>query len=185
MHAPQILTINQQWSDARPRPSHADAERPPADVCANEDVGVNTVNTKDVGPHADDALTSSRQRIRIHGDFNLPAGETLTANVIATGELRVGPGARLLGSAKGYKDTVLEQGAQVHGSIVSRRTIRLGPGSFVSGPVMAEGDVLIAQGSPVGRPDALTTISSCGIQIAPGCQLHGTVWARVRGNVEA
>ena len=99
--------------------------------------------------------------------------------------MHFGPGARLLGSAKSYKDTVVDEAACVHGSIVSGGTMRLGPRCFVAGPLMAENDVLIARGSRVGRPDALTTISSRGVQIAAGCQLHGTVWARARGIVEA
>ncbi len=141
-------------------------------------------NRADMGHLADDVLDSSRPRIRVQGNFVLPAGETLNANVIATGEVRVGAGARLLGSAKSYGDTVIAEDACVHGSIVCRETVRLGERSFVAGPVMAEGDVMIARGSRVGGPDALTTISSRGAQIAAGCQLHGTIWARVRGSVE-
>ncbi len=130
-------------------------------------------------------FTSARPRLRIHGNFILAAGETLNANVIATGNVHFGPGARLLGSAKSYKDAVVDEAACVHGSIVSGGTMRLGRRCFVAGPLMAENAVLIAGGSRVGGPDALTTISSCGVQIAPGCQLHGTVWARARGIVEA
>jgi len=165
MHAPQILTLGiDQGSDDSSLPSH---------ICPAGSVS-------DTG----DVLTSSRPRMRIQGDYVLPAGETLYANVIVTGELRIASGARLFGSAKSYKNAVLEEGACVHGSIVCGETIRLGPRSFVTGPVMAEGDVVIGRGSQVGAPDALTTISSCGAEIAIGCQLHGTVWARVRGNVE-
>jgi hypothetical protein len=161
MYAPQITTID---SD-HPGDMSLDGELEPADVS--------------------DMFASSRPRLRIQGNFVLPAGEILNANVIATGEIHIGSGARLLGSVKSYKNTVLKEDACVHGSIVSGGTMRLGPRSFVAGPLMAEGDVLIARGSRVGRPNALTTVSSSGVQIAAGCQLHGTVWARVRGNVEA
>ncbi len=165
MHAPQILTLGiDQGSDDSSLPSH---------ICPTD-------SASDLG----DILTTSLPRLRIQGDYVLPAGENLHANVIVTGELRIASGARLFGSAKSYKDAVLEEGACVHGSIVCGETIRLGPRSFVTGPVMAEGDVVIGRGSQVGAPDALTTISSCGAEIAIGCQLHGTVWARVRGNVE-
>jgi hypothetical protein len=164
MHAPQILTLGaDRGSDNSYLTDH---------ICPTDSV-----------PDAGDAF-ASRPRMRIQGDYCLPAGDTLNANVIVTGELRLGSGSRLLGSAKSYKDTVLEKDACVHGSIVCGQTIRLGPRSFVAGPIMAEGDVVIARGSQVGAPDALTTISSCGAEIAIGCQLYGTVWARVRGNVE-
>jgi hypothetical protein len=165
MSAPQIITVDTDQRGNFPAKRDVCESEPPADV--------------------GDMFTSSRPRLRIQGNFVLPAGESLNANVIATGELRLGPGARLFGSAKSYKDTRLDEDASVHGSIVSGGTMHLGPRCFVAGPLMAEGDVLIARGSRVGGPDALTSVSSGGVQIAAGCQLHGTVWARVRGSVEA
>jgi predicted acyltransferase (DUF342 family) len=132
----------------------------------------------------DDIFRSSRRRLLVSGDFVLPAGETLYANVIATRDVRIGAGSRLFGSSKSYRDTVVEQGASVYGSIVCGGTMHLTAHAFVAGPVMAEGDVRIGQGSRVGAPDALTTVSSNGAQLSPGCQLHGTVWTRARGTVE-
>ena len=184
MHAPQILTLDSHQDDADQR----DTRFVPSNgrVCQNhvcqtrEDAG----EVAQTDPDASDAFTSSRKRIRIQGDFVLSAGETLHANVIATGEVHLGAGARLFGTAKSYKDTVIEEDACVHGGIVCGGTVWLGPRSFVAGPVLAEADVFIARGTRVGEPDALTTISSCRIQVADGCQLHGTVWARVRGSVE-
>lgn len=172
MHAPQIQTIDSD--DTR---SLATSE---AHVCqAQKDLEENAEQAV-----AEDMFTSSRPRLRVEGDFALPPGETLDANVVATGELHIGRGARLLGSAKSYKDTVVDEDACVHGSIVCGGTVWLGPRTFASGPVMAETDVLIARGARVGSPDAPTTISSSGAHIATGCQLHGTVWARVRGSIE-
>lgn len=164
MSAPQIVTVDSEHEDSIPPMQGTQESDSSADV--------------------DDLFTPSRPRLCIQGNFVLPAGETVNANVIATGDVHCGRGSRLLGSAKSYKNTVIDEDAQVHGSIVSGGTIRLGPHSFVTGPLMAEGDVLIACGSRVGSTDALTTISSCGVQIATGCQLHGTVWARVLGSVE-
>jgi hypothetical protein len=184
MHAPQILTLDSDHYDSHQGDCDQGDTRfvsSKAHVCqTQEDAGEVSQPAPDVG----DAFTSSRKRLRIQGDFVLRAGETLNANVIATGTLHLGPGARLLGTAKSYKDTVIEEDACVHGGIICGGTVSLGPRSFVAGPVLAEADVLIARGTRVGEPHALTTISSCGAQIAAGCQLHGTVWARVRGNVE-
>ncbi|HSZ62530.1 MAG TPA: hypothetical protein VK828_12065 [Terriglobales bacterium] len=176
MHAPEILTVNS--GDTR-----ALATSAPHACEAQKDI-------KDIEENAGRALagdqfTTSRPRLRVEGDFSLPPGETLDANVIATGELHIGRGARLLGSAKSYKDTVIDEGACVYGSIVCGGTVWLGPRTFAAGPVMAENDVLISRGARVGSLDAPTTISSTGANIAAGCRLHGTVWARVRGNIEA
>jgi predicted acyltransferase (DUF342 family) len=170
MQAPQILTVDfdggvagMDWGGARELTTH---------VCkADEETNV------------EDALEAGRRRLRIPGDFVLPAGETLHANIITTGELRFESRSRLFGSVKSYKDTVLAEDACVHGSIVCGETVRVGERCFVAGPVMAERDVLIGRGSQIGKLDAPTTVSSHGAQIAAGCQLYGTVWARERGNI--
>jgi hypothetical protein len=122
--------------------------------------------------------------MRVQGDFVLPAGERLCANVIATGEFRIERGAYFLGSAKSYRDTVIQDGASVEASIACGRTAYLGSGSFLSGPLMAEHDVYLSRGSCVGKPDSPTTIAACGARLAPGCRIHGTIWARVEGRVE-
>lgn len=176
MHAPQILTIDSDETRALATSgTHVCQARKDSQKDLQEDPD----------PEMHDVFALSRPRLRVEGDFVLPPGETLNANVIATGELHIGRGARLLGSAKSYKDTVIDEDACVHGSIVCGGTVWLGPRTFAAGPVMAESNVLIARGARVGEPDAPTTISSTGANIAGGCQLHGTVWARVRGSIEA
>jgi cytoskeletal protein CcmA (bactofilin family) len=131
-----------------------------------------------------DVFAIHRRRIRQEGDFLLPAHQTLNGNVVATGIVRFGPHSRFMGSTKSYKDTFVEEGACIHGSFACGGTLYLGEHSSVTGPVMAEQDVVIASGARVGRPDALTTIAARNIKIATGCELHGTIWARVRGIVE-
>jgi predicted acyltransferase (DUF342 family) len=159
VYAPQILTVS---ADLQEPLEAGDANIPSVEV------------TDEPGP----------QRIRAHGDFTLPRGESLHANVIATGELRFERNTRFLGSAKSRVDTVIEDGACVHGSLVSGRDIRIGGGCFVAGPLLAENDVVIGPGTRIGRIDGLTTIAARHVTIAPGCQLHGSVWARVQGTVQ-
>lgn len=130
-------------------------------------------------------LFAARPRMRIRGDFVLPAGESLCANVIATGEFHIERGACFFGSAKSYRDTVLEAGARVYGSIACGGTAYLGANSFLSGPLLAETDVHLSAESCVGKPDSLTTIAACGAWIRPGCRIHGTIWARVQGRIVA
>lgn len=131
-----------------------------------------------------DVFVAHRKRIRQEGEFVLPPHQTLNANVVATGTLRFGLHSRFMGSTKSYRDTFVDDGACIHGSLVCGGTVYIGERSSVTGPIMAEQDVIIAPGALIGRPDALTTIAARNIKIAPGCQLHGTVWARVRGIVE-
>lgn len=125
----------------------------------------------------------SHPRVRVHGDFLLPAGETSMGNVIATGSVGVGARSKLLGSVKSYQDMFVDEGARVQGSIICGGTLYLGSNCFVAGPVMAERDVVISAGVSVGTAGGLTTISSHTVQMARECRVHGTIWARVRGSV--
>jgi predicted acyltransferase (DUF342 family) len=177
MHAPQILTVDADHADPASQVARGFL---PSKPHACEAIA----GPENSAADAHDLFATSRPRMRIEGNFFLPPGETLNANVIATGDVRFGAGSRFFGSAKSYKDTVLEEDSCAHGSIVCGQTLHLGLRSFVAGPIMAEGDVVMARGSCVGGPDALTTLSSHGASISAGCQLYGTVWARVRGSVE-
>jgi predicted acyltransferase (DUF342 family) len=131
------------------------------------------------------AFDASRPRLRVQGDFVLPAGETMYSNVIATGEVRIATGAHLFGSAKSYGSTIVEQSARIEGGLISAGTVYLESDSFVAGPISAEKDVRISRGSQIGAVSAPATVSANHIIIAVGCQLHGTVWAHAEGRIEA
>lgn len=164
MYAPHIITVDA--TAAVPPPGSE-----PSGEIAQE------------APH--DLFASSPHRLRVPGRFLLPPGETMHGNLIATGEVRFGARSQFFGNVKGYKDVFFDEETGVHGSVVGGNTVHLGARTSVAGPVMAEADVLIASGGRVGTPNSLTTISACGIQVATGCHLHGTIWARVRGTIEA
>lgn len=128
---------------------------------------------------------SRRQRTRADGDFSLPPNQALDANLIVTGSLRFGSQSHFSGSLKSYKDSIFEEGATVRASIVCGGSLHIGRNCIVAGPIMAEDSVTIERGCQIGDPDSPTTISARRIRIAPGCQLHGTVWARVQGSIES
>jgi predicted acyltransferase (DUF342 family) len=176
MHAPSVLTVRVDGGGAAADLTMAATRGPAKSV---------TFEVSDATPVLiGDEPFAPRQRVRVEGDFVLPPGETMNANVIATGGLRLASGSRLFGSAKSYRDTVVEQDATVVGSIVSGRMLHLGPRCFVAGPILAERDVVVCRGVRVGTLEALTTISCRAVRIASECRLHGTVWARIRGHVE-
>jgi hypothetical protein len=181
MFAPQITTTGSYDED--PADELFKPHAPPANALH---VAVRQLNphSRRVSANAGHVFVPSRPRLRVQGDFVLDPGETMNANVIATGEIRLGAGSRFLGSAKGYHDVDIEEGASVHGSIVCGGNLRLGPRSFVAGPIIAEGNARIARGSRIGSPESLTTISVNAAQIATGCTLHGTCWARAGGKIE-
>lgn len=139
-------------------------------------------------PHVASGLSSGtfakRPRIRVKGDFVLPAGEALNANVIAAGKVHFERGTRFLGNLKSYGDVWIADDACTHGSIVCEGTIRIGSQCFADGPIMAEREIQIGRDSCIGRSEALTTISSRTVRIATGCEMHGSVWARLQGSVD-
>jgi hypothetical protein len=180
MHAPQIHVVEHE--DLREQSGtvcHCSLSRSTCHICEIES------NYEHEAGDCHDIFAAYRRRIRHDDDFLLPSHQTLNANLIATGAVRFGSNSRFIGSTKSYKNTFVEEGACIHGSLVCGGTLYLSEHSSVTGPVMAEEDVVIASGARVGRPDALTTIAARNIKIATGCQLHGTVRARVRGTVES
>ena len=122
---------------------------------------------------------------RINGDLHLSSGEMLLGNIIVTGSIQVDERTRIFGSAKGNGDIELREQAEVQGSLVSTRTIRMASNCCVKGPVLAEDQIIIGAGTQIGTPNSPTTVSAPRIRIAPDCVVHGTLWARVEGRVEA
>ena len=180
MHAPNIHTIaRQDFADPAGAGCSCSFSHSTCHICEID------LNQRHDSANSQDIFANYRRRIRKQGDFLLPAHQTLNADIVATGAVRFGPGSRFMGSTKSYKDTFVDEGACIHGSLVCGGTLYLGERSSVTGPVMAEEDVFIASGARAGRADALTTVAARHVQIATGCELHGTVRARVRGVVES
>lgn len=179
MHAPQIHTVADDEASA-PHDSGCSClfRHSRCHICDIE--SSHERETAD----SQDMFAVHRRRIRHEGDFQLPPHQTLNANLVSTGAVRFGFNSRFMGNTKSYKDTIIDEGACIHGSLVCGGTLYLGERSSVTGPIMSEEDVVIAPGARVGHPDALTTIAARRVTLASGCQLHGTVWARLRGIVE-
>lgn len=124
-------------------------------------------------------------RLRVRGDFHLSAGELLEGHIIASGGVRIEDCARIAGSAKSRKDIHIGENTELHGTVVSGGDLHIARGCFLRGPVIAEGEIYIGAGTQIGSPESLTTVSAPRIRIAHGVVVHGTVWARTSGTVEA
>lgn len=124
-------------------------------------------------------------RSRINGDLHLGSDEMLLGNIIVTGSIRVDERTHIFGSAKGNGDIEVREQVEIQGSLVSTKTIRLASNCYVKGPLLAENEIVIGPGTQIGTPNSLTTVSAPRIRIAPDCVVHGTLWARVEGRVEA
>jgi cytoskeletal protein CcmA (bactofilin family) len=123
-------------------------------------------------------------RLLATGDFHLASGDVLQGHVVASGNVLIDGGSRILGSVKSHGRTEIGLDTEIHGSMVSSASLHIAGDSFLRGPVLAEGELVVGPGTVIGRPDSPTTISAPKIRIAPGCIIHGTIWARYDGLVE-
>lgn len=124
-------------------------------------------------------------RLLAHGDFHLASGDVLQGHVVASGNVLIDSGSRILGSVKSHGRTEIGRDTEIHGSMVSSASLHIAGGSFLRGPVLAEGDLIIGPGTVIGTPESPTTVSAPRVRLAPGSVIHGSMWARYRGCVEA
>jgi cytoskeletal protein CcmA (bactofilin family) len=124
-------------------------------------------------------------RLLATGDFHLASGDVLQGHVVASGNVLIDSGSRILGSVKSHGRTEIAADTEIHGSTVSAASLHIAGGSFLRGPVLAEGELYIGPDTVIGSPDSPTTISAPRVRIAPGAIIHGSVWARYEGRVEA
>jgi cytoskeletal protein CcmA (bactofilin family) len=119
----------------------------------------------------------------VDDDLEIQAGDIVTTNIVTRGRLRIGAGARILGSVKSNQHMTVEAGVCVEGSLISALTMHIGPDCRIAGPVIAERGMVIEAGTRCGSIQTPTTVSAPTIEIADGVIVFGTVWARTEGQV--
>jgi hypothetical protein len=130
-------------------------------------------------------LDAPVQRMSHKGDFQIPPGDVVHGSVVASGSIRVGRGARVVGSIKSNGDLLVDEGVHIEGSAISAHTMKIGRNCRIHGPLLAEHDLSIATGSWCGTAQQPTTVSAPVIRIQPGVVVFGTVWAKEQGGVKA
>lgn len=141
------------------------------------------VPEKSAAPHPERAMNFASQRILRHGDFSIPAGDVLHANLVVRGKLCIGKGARVYGSVKCEKDLLIEPDAIVTGGAITECSMRIGANCTLHGPVIAEHKLTIAKGTRCGTVEDPTTVSAPQIVVENGVIVFGTLWAREDGRV--
>jgi hypothetical protein len=134
---------------------------------------------KDVPGLVEDAAGRWLVRDRLE----IPARRLVTSDIVATGELLVGEGTRIVGSVKSHGDLRLAPGATVEGAVVSGRELEIGAGCRAGGPVVAERDARVGTAVALGAPDRPTTLTARCLEVEAGSAVHGTVWAHGGGLV--
>lgn len=119
----------------------------------------------------------------IKGKLEVPENRKIEADLVATGEGRIGERVQIAGSIKSHQDLHLGRGCVVEGSVVSSGDIHLGEGCEIHGPVLSEKTVVIDRGCTLGSPDMPTTVSARRAEVAQGVVVHGTFWAHEEGRL--
>jgi cytoskeletal protein CcmA (bactofilin family) len=150
--------------------------------CSSDTLNETSFSPPDL-PAETPALPGPRGRTLVEGDFEIRPGEVVAGSVVARGKLRIGAGARVLGSAKSNKEMIVEAGASVEGSLISAATMHIGPRCRIGGPILAEREMGIESGTECGTARMPTTVSALTIELEEGAQVFGTLWARNEGRV--
>ncbi|MEP6731891.1 MAG: hypothetical protein ABJE10_14685 [bacterium] len=120
----------------------------------------------------------------VSGDFTVPAGESVSTDLIVSGTLHVGNGALLHGAVRcdvlvAGNDCVFTR------SVIGAKRLTFGARCHVTGPIVVEGEATFGDDSRIGDSDAGTTISAVTVRMGNGVVACGEVWVRQQGMVLA
>jgi len=149
------------------------------------ELGPQPVNTSDSVSQSTSETSPSinPQRVLHNGDFEIRCGAAFCGDLVVRGSLRIGSGARVYGSVKSQKDTVLESGVRIEGSLISSGKLLIGPGCVIHGPVIAEREMRIQTRTQCGDARTPTSVSALRIEVEEGVLIFGSLWAREHGEV--
>jgi hypothetical protein len=122
---------------------------------------------------------------RIPHDLHVPAGHLVPCTLVVNGRFTLeGPG-RITGDIKARKTLHIGAGSRIDGQLLSEGDIRLDAHSRVSGVVMAEGRLQLSPHVVIGSPRLPVSVCADVIDAHGPVQVHGTLQARVRGQVRS
>lgn len=132
--------------------------------------------------HAPKGTSVSEGRWVFEGDLHVPAGAMVDSDLVLTGALTLGRGAKIAGSVRANTiraadDCVFSQ------SVVAEKHLTVGMRCLISGPVAVEGEAVLGEHCRIGDVGDETTISAITIRIGSGARLSGEIWARSLGVV--
>lgn len=130
-----------------------------------------------------DARPWAMQGWHVARALDIPPGQRVPCALAVRGTLHVhGPGL-MEGDVRVRDSLRLGPNCHVRGNLLSGGDIRIGPGCSVRGLVMAEGKLHLSPGVVIGSPLQLVSVCADVIQADGPVQIHGTVHARIHGNI--
>jgi predicted acyltransferase (DUF342 family) len=131
-------------------------------------------------PPADTAVSEGRWAL--DGDLHIPEGAVVHSDLVLSGALTMGRGARIDGAVRA--ETIRAEEQCVFGrSVVAERHLTLGAECEISGPIAVEGEAVLGDNCRVGDVGDETTISAVTVRVGRGVELSGEIWARSLGIV--
>jgi predicted acyltransferase (DUF342 family) len=118
------------------------------------------------------------------GDLTVPAGESVSADLIVSGTLRVGNGALISGAVR-CDVLIAGDDCVFMRSVIGAKRLAFGARCHVTGPVVVEGEAVFGDDCRIGDEQAASTISAVSVRAGNGVVIHGEVWARQQGIVRA
>jgi hypothetical protein len=124
----------------------------------------------------------SEGRWALEGDLHIPDGAVVTSDLVLTGALTMGRGAKIEGAVRA--NTIrADDHCVFNRSIVAEKHLSLGPNCLITGPIAVEGEAVLGDACHVGDVGDETTISAITIRVGRGVHLSGEIWARSLGMV--
>jgi hypothetical protein len=131
-----------------------------------------------------DNAAISEGRWALEGDLHIPDGHVINSDLVVTGELTMGRGAKIEGAVRARTITAADD-CVFTGSIVAEKYLALGAQCHVTGPIAVEGEAVLGDECRIGEVGDETTISVIRIRVGRRVELSGEIWARSLGMVVA
>ncbi|WP_446809556.1 hypothetical protein ACH50O_20260 [Methylomonas sp. 2BW1-5-20] len=124
-------------------------------------------------------------RVLLDGNLDFPANGVWQGDMVIRGDAVIREDAEIAGSLKVYGDIHIESGVTITGAIVCNKKLNVASRCVLNGPLVAEKQIELDSGCRIGNPLAPSSVTAPVIRIAMGVTVHGTLWARNRGEVLA
>ncbi|HEY4306125.1 MAG TPA: hypothetical protein VGM82_16760 [Gemmatimonadaceae bacterium] len=129
-----------------------------------------------------DRATISEGRWALDGDLHIPEGNVVQSDLVLTGALTMGRGAKIDGAVRANTITT-EDECVFSRSIVAEKFLAVGAHCHITGPIAVEGEAVFGDECRVGELGDETTISAITIRMGRAVELSGEIWARGLGIV--
>lgn len=120
-------------------------------------------------------------RVLLDTDLDFPENAIWQGDLVIRGNALIRRNAHISGSLKVYGDIHIESGVTIGGALVCNQNIHIAKHCRLQGPVVAEQTIAIDSGSRVADAGAPGTVTAPQIRVAAHVVIHGTLWARSRG----